>query len=464
MDNQGNALYFDFNIQYPDGPVCNYPELINCTNKPPECQCEVWQTCTPTYECIPDCHIDTHCNDNEYCDYPDGGEGNCHIGCRNGVNCGSCGVCTNHLCEEPECCSDADCPSGACIDGKCGECSTDDQCPGCALCENNICTKPECCLDTDCLDSEYCDADNTCKPGCRDDTDCPLSCDACVNHSCSNPECCIDTDCLDSEYCDADNTCKPGCRDDTDCPMTCDTCVNHSCSNPECCTDEDCVDLDNPICSADNTCVPGCRDDTMCPGFDAICDLQYTNCNYCNNTENAAGICNPGCVDDSNCPQGAICDGYHQCVREGSSLLGEIRFGTEACDGCSNTAEEEGVILHLVGKKNVNGQTICNTNALDNPASIDYAPGAQAVFSGDTELGECYKGNMVCEIVEGTVTWTAMDGTWQPKNKLIEFDWTGGGCCTYVCCLSSASLSASNPVADLVNCESVCPSDPPKMC
>jgi len=414
MDNQGHALYFDYNIPYPMGPVCNFPEQINCTNKDPECQCEVWQTCTEDWQCTPDCVLDTHCDDTEYCDYPDGGDGNCLIGCRNGVDCGGCGICENHLCSEPECCSDADCPSGVCIDGKCGECSTDDQCPDCAVCENNVC---------------------------------------------SNPECCIDTDCLDSEYCEADNTCQPGCRDDTDCPMSCDACENHICSNPECCTDDDCVDLDNPICSDSNECVPGCRDDTMCEGYDAICDLEYTNCNYCNNTDNAAGICNPGCVDNDNCPQGAVCNGYHQCVVEGDPLLRQVSFHTEDCTGCQMTNQEDGLVLHLVGEKGKFGQTICNTGNLDNPTSVDYAAGQNATFDGQAQLGACYKGNMLCKILEGTVTWTADQGSWAPESGRIDFDWSGDTCCTYSCCLSQSPLSASNNMADLVNCESVCPGD-----
>ena len=58
--------------------------------------------------------MDVHCDDDEYCDYPDGGEGLCQVGCRNGAVCGDnvkpCGKCVDHECTgEPECCSDADC-------------------------------------------------------------------------------------------------------------------------------------------------------------------------------------------------------------------------------------------------------------------------------------------------------------------------------------------------------------------
>ena len=106
----GGSLYFDVSIQYPDGPVCNYPELIDCTNKNVTCQCEVWQECINGFECTPDCKLDSHCDPDFYCDYPDGGDGTCQKGCRNGVNCGGCGECVNHMCNEPDCCTDDDCP------------------------------------------------------------------------------------------------------------------------------------------------------------------------------------------------------------------------------------------------------------------------------------------------------------------------------------------------------------------
>ncbi len=62
--------------------------------------------------CSPDCKVDDHCSDDEYCDYPDGGQGLCKPGCRNGADCGKCGDCVAHVCQEPECCTDADCEVG----------------------------------------------------------------------------------------------------------------------------------------------------------------------------------------------------------------------------------------------------------------------------------------------------------------------------------------------------------------
>jgi len=381
----GGSLYFDVSIQYPDGPVCNYPSVIDCENKPYTCQCEVWQDCIDGYLCTPDCKLDTHCNDDEYCDYPDGGEGICWKGCRNNSTCEGCGTCVNHLCDTPECCTNSDCPVGNCVDNFCTECSADVDCPGCATCDNNVCSKPECCDNSDCPVGVC--LDNFCV-GCSADSDCP-GCATCDGNECSNPECCIDSDCLNSQYCESDNTCQKGCRTDSDCPMECDACKNHQCSNPECCKDSDC--LDTEICGSDNTCQPGCRDDSMCPGYDAVCDLQYTNCNYCDNIDNEPGQCHPGCADNSNCPGGAVCNGDHLCVTEGDPLLEEIIITTNTCKGCQGTAVEDGVMLHIIGGEGVDGQVTCNSDPLDNKAVVDYKDGNTAIFNERETIGNCYK-------------------------------------------------------------------------
>ena len=77
--------------------------------------------------CTPNCKIDPHCQENEYCDFSEGGEGNCVEGCRNGAACGNnvqpCGTCENHICVgEPECCTNADCQVRP-------ECCADSECP-----------------------------------------------------------------------------------------------------------------------------------------------------------------------------------------------------------------------------------------------------------------------------------------------------------------------------------------------
>merc|ERR1712198_790080 len=97
------------------------------------------------------------------------------------------------------------------------------------------------------------------------------------------------------------------------------------------------------------------------------------------------------------------------CVVEGDPLLRQVSFHTEDCTG-----------------------------------------GQNATFDGQAQLGACYKGNMLCKILEGTVTWTADQGSWAPESGRIDFDWSGDTCCTYSCCLSQSPLSASNNMANLV--------------
>ena len=62
---------------------------VNCVFKPEICnKCEAWQecveceTCDDGWMCTPDCKLDVHCDGDEYCDFQEGGEGNCIKGCR----------------------------------------------------------------------------------------------------------------------------------------------------------------------------------------------------------------------------------------------------------------------------------------------------------------------------------------------------------------------------------------------
>ena len=55
---------------------------------------------------------------------------------------------------------------------------------------------------------------------------------------------------------------------------------------------------------------------------------------------------------------------------------------------------EDGPILEIIGGQIVSGVTECKTNALDHEDMIDFAPGNEAVFEGETDkdvLGSCYK-------------------------------------------------------------------------
>jgi len=488
----GGALYFDVRYQYPVGPVCDWPSAINCTNKPAECgQCEVWQECVTGENgatiCTPNCKIDPHCQENEYCDFSEGGEGNCVEGCRNGAACGNnvqpCGTCENHICVgEPECCTNADCQAGQ-------------------TCENNVC-KYECNVDSDCTDPEkpLCSDDHLCVAGCRGDDDCDgynnvcnlpgyENCNYCsggganeigscnpgcidnnncpgeqlcnANHLC---ECTVDEDCADNEFCDA-GQCLPGCNEDSDCTvMSCSTCSlsSHTCVNPECCSDSDCNDPEKPTCSDDNLCIAGCRADSDCDGYNNVCDSIYSNCNYCNVTgENTIGSCSPGCADDNNCPSSLPeCVGTHQCGFGGTPQLEWIRFVTASCTGCQGSQVEDGPIMNIMGGESVDGFTSCQTNQLDHPDRVDFADGVSTDFTSDVAdkdvMGTCYKANLQVEVTGGDITWTSTVGEWTLDGGQVDFGWSGAGSCKFSCCLNKPSLDASTPTASLVNCKKNC--------
>ena len=97
---EDSALYFDFSIKYPEGPTCNWPFEVDCTNKNNTCA-----VCRPDQQCIlcgdcPDCPEE--CIDGIMCVCKEGSP--CYEN-----NTKPCGICTNHKCMEPECCTDEDC-------------------------------------------------------------------------------------------------------------------------------------------------------------------------------------------------------------------------------------------------------------------------------------------------------------------------------------------------------------------
>jgi len=448
---ENSALYFDVRYQYPYGPVCDWPTNIDCINRPIECgQCEVWQDCVELengYICTPDCHIDPHCNDDEYCDYPDGGEGNCHIGCRNNSTCGvnskPCGTCTNHICQEPECCTDEDCQSNEkCIEGKCDfECLTDD----------------------DCEFDEYC-SNGECLQGCNEDQDCTNTiCSICdIDHQCTDPQCCVDEDCHNDDIC-TNGSCVNGCRENSDCTMNgiCAECMtDNQCSKPECCVNEDC-DASKPICIDDHICIPGCIKDEDCSGFDETCNNDYSNCFFCNMTiDFDYGNCSPGCVDDKNCANTQVCNGFHRCSEEGSTKnLRQIILKTEKCINCEETQVETGPILFIIGGQNTVEVPNCTTFNLDHEKQVDYTNNAESIFIDQEDkdvLGTCYKANLQGEIQSGKITWTAKKGKWSLKKNQIDFSWSDVQACKYTCCLDKPFLDPENNIANFIDCEKNC--------
>ncbi|XP_023348280.1 protein psiQ isoform X2 [Eurytemora carolleeae] len=537
---EDGALYFDVRIQYPEGPVCDWPAVIDCEmGDEPEClkdedcleteycaddsKCKVGcrddSTCVPCGECkshvctTPECCSDADCEDNEYCS----AEQICEFGCNQDDDCVDCATCDNHKCTEPECCEDNDCTAmtcstctlnsfecmnpECCTDADCKEnffcsasqicepgCTDDSDCKDCAICESNQCTEPECCAnedctamtcstcnldsfecinpdccsDADCLDTEYCSDAGTCLPGCNENSDCTtMSCSSCDLNAmqCIDPDCCYDEDCASTEYCTDALICEDGCKTNADCGG-CATCEDHVCTDPECCVDADCMDPEKPICAEDNLCVAGCRNDEMCPGFDVICTPMYDNCNWCDSENNEVGQCNPGCIDDDNCAGSLECNGVHECIQaDGVTVLKQIVLNTESCNGCQGTAVEDGPILEIIGGQIVSGVTECKTNALDHEDMIDFAPGNEAVFEGETDkdvLGSCYKASLISEVTGGKIIWTASVGEWSLANNRVDFYWSDENACPYSCCLSEPVLSVTSNTADLVNCSRNC--------
>eukprot|EP00088_Acartia_fossae_P009693 TRINITY_DN1473_c0_g1_i5.p1 TRINITY_DN1473_c0_g1~~TRINITY_DN1473_c0_g1_i5.p1 ORF type:complete len:571 (+),score=90.71 TRINITY_DN1473_c0_g1_i5:28-1740(+) len=478
--------------------TCTYPfpPWSNCTFNDPECgKCEAWQECeilnNGTIICTPDCKLDVHCDGNEYCDWEEGGEGHCYIGCRNNEPCGTkpCDECIDHKCDIKECCVDADCPeNNKCVNGKCQfECVEDDdcadnewcdagkcrigcrndgQCQGtdCSTCENHQCHDPECCADKDCLNSEYCDENNECKPGCNEDSDCISNgeCATCdLNaHQCSEPECCIDDECKDCAVCMADFTCThPECCTNDDCSdpePVCDT-DNNVCI--ECLVDADCEH--GEVCD-NNTCIEGCRKDKDCDMWDGICNGDYSedsaSCFYCDKDNAEIGQCTPGCITNQNCYEDAPnCNGDHHCVAQGGgNLLRNITILTESCSGCS-TNDEGGPVLYFQGGQGTSGIPDCTTNALDHSNQVDFGTDP-ALFQGEPDkdlLGGCYLSNLQGKVEAGTIKWTG-SGTYNLKQ--IDIGFIDVESCYSTCCLSGPIGSTPMEMECKYNCDNeTCP-------
>eukprot|EP00088_Acartia_fossae_P015768 TRINITY_DN1872_c0_g1_i3.p1 TRINITY_DN1872_c0_g1~~TRINITY_DN1872_c0_g1_i3.p1 ORF type:complete len:575 (+),score=73.51 TRINITY_DN1872_c0_g1_i3:154-1878(+) len=476
----GGALYFDFNIDHEHGgPVCNWPEVVDCTNKPEVCgECQPWEECVKCIDCT-DCPGCENAGDDDWtCICKEGGT------CQ-GNNAIACGTCSNHVCEEPECCTNEDCQGAICDNGVCKGCASDNDCTNtaCSTCMNHACHDPECCVDEDCNGNEYCDTDNgVCVEGCRDNSDCTaMVCSTCENHQCVDPECCIDADCLNTQFCE-DNKCKDGCNEDSDCSMNgeCATCniashqctepqccndsnctpeflecsvcqADQTCTNPECCEDSDCPN-EKPICDTDgHVCIAGCKKHSDCAGFNEICNGDYTadgaSCFYCNNDNNAnvVGECVPGCLDDNNCKSDEpICNGQHRCTEKGgANILSEIKFTTESCSGCSNNKIEGGPKLTLIGQQSTSGPTGCSTNGLDHPNDIDFTAGNKVSFRGEKDkdlLDGCYLSNLQGQVNGGTIMWTG-EGSLSLRNGQVDIAMADATSCLSSCCVSGALVT-----------------------
>jgi len=213
------ALSFDCRFQGEDGPVCDWPVNIECvysSPKPTESTTPTTSTTTTsttsTSTTTPDlgCQSDDDCEASEWCD-TSGVIGVCKPGCRDDSGCTatSCSTCVDHVCQDPECCSDPDCPDVTDL--------------VCSICSDQICSRPECCVDDDCEDGFVCE-DQQCVPEGECDMERP--CDG-SNAVCNVPQ-------YDNcNYCDdLVKECKPGCADNANCPQ--DDEIHYICSDHYC--------------------------------------------------------------------------------------------------------------------------------------------------------------------------------------------------------------------------------------
>jgi len=206
-----DGLVFDCRYQYPQGPVCDFPDNVNCTNGYSTVTHYPTQPTHPTPTTDPGCHTDDDCPSDMWCD-TSVNPGECKPGCRTNADCTemSCSECINHQCVNPECCTNDDCEEVTNM--------------FCSVCNVDTCSRPECCEDDDCEAGFMCEEEK-CVPAGECDANRP--CDG-VNGICVLPT-------YDNcEYCDLESKqCKPGCDSNSNCPELTPVCqqLGHTCTD-----------------------------------------------------------------------------------------------------------------------------------------------------------------------------------------------------------------------------------------
>jgi len=407
------ALSFDYNIQFPDGPVCNWPSIIDCDNTPGECDCLDWQTCV-NGKCIPQCQEDNHCPNGYECD--DCGWCVPLSGCQADQDC------KYELCDPPKnphtTCEYCNVESGDCRPG----CADDSQCPdNYPICGHgggvHLCG---CDNDIDCNEDQICDQDShQCIPK-------PVGCDN-QDSNCLQDICDVENNPYTTcEWCDG-LQCKPGCSDDQWCPQNRPICgaqgQPHLCG---CNTDDDCQA--GKICS-NNECIdPECTKDEDCKNGE--CDTEntpdYLDCEYCDNNN-----CVPGCRSGEYCPSGYQCSAHICSANIGKTLLKSVKITSRSCSGCSS----EGLKLILNGRLNVASPIQCKTNNLDHTGETDFDAG-DAVFDDKLTLGlfenggGCLNAPLDGDISDSRWEWKG-EGTWTGETICVE--WQEGDVFAAIC-------------------------------
>jgi len=383
------ALTFDPVIQWPFGPVCNWPNTIDCDNDNVPCDCLPWQSCVNGV-CSPQCTLDVHCPVGYVCD---------------------------------------DC--NWCVPGS--PCNGDD-----SACLQGVCDIPW--PYTTC---EYCGADDACLPGCSSDSNCPSGyvCDT-GSHLCTPELGCNNNDanCLQGqcdepvnwpyttcEYCDdvGGVDCLPGCSDDSVCPPDYPVC-GHGGSDHRCgCNDDgDCSGLGSGyICDVgSHHCKSGCAVDADCPN--EMCDIEnspYTTCTYCGDN----GVCVPGCTSDDYCPTGFECVNYLCEVKPaGYILLKEIKV----------FAGSGAYTMDLVGNHGTVNPPTCTTNQLFGSGS----------FTGDAQLGNVLQHGCNLAPLNNEVSGGQVHGGESWNGATACFDWNEDDYFVWECEISGGYLVNCN--------------------
>ena len=423
---------------------CDCGEVCDSTNRcvPGVCtsdaECESCSYCRNGF-CEPGCNEDNPCREDECC----GTDSKCRpicskdSDCAFGEECGEGGCCADVCFLGTPCLTSSDCYDGEiCFENYCEEgCDSDSDCGDDEVCDNNVCFE-SCIKDDDCRldDGEVCTDKGYCKRPlgvCQYDEDCPLrqfSSGAFLTQVCDKY-----FDRRDPKYqdlTDDQGVCRPGCRNDDECPTSmlcldgtkpgggfCEYICNSSdqceslgygevcvpdqkaksragkyydlviskrgtstqkkrwkalasdpqtgvclteaserddggkpvCAGYEDCTQDGCVrlpcngDLDCPdgSCLSDGQCGQ-CRNDNDCQGT-SVCDVN-TGCdeNGENCDPNPTGSCSTPCIPEKPCDQDSDCPTGNYCATE-RNQIGQIRRicqpGCRAIQTCSTTED-----------------------------------------------------------------------------------------------------------------------------